>query len=208
MGPGILPLLEALPLSDDPEIQARLKRIRAEIQADDLDPRQLEKLNSAATRILEETWPLEQIQNVARRNVKRLARVEKVEHGWTERPLGPRFEHALQTLTTNRRQYEGPAVIPALRPILRGKDEKRRLVALSRLDVYLGVASVTLAGDEAGRFLDSPIQEEREMAARVLLKLQSYNLVNVLKRLAEKGETEAIRQAVARLEDESYKDKK
>jgi hypothetical protein len=42
-----------------------------------------------ATELLEQRWPMNQLRNVARRNIKRIALVEEVEFGWGARPISP-----------------------------------------------------------------------------------------------------------------------
>ena len=117
-----------------------------------------------------------------------------------ESEIDSRFERALDRLTDQQRSDAGSAVIPKLRPVLRGDNAARRLLALKRLKVYLWKPAVTLAADEAGRFLASPVAEERTAAETVLLDLQHGRSENVLRRVAEKGETAAVRDAATALE--------
>lgn len=329
---------------DDGDLEVR-RRVRAALAI--LAPERLtseirDRLEVAATDLMEREWPLEEIRSVARRNISRLVQVDNVQYGWWGRPLGPLFAslrvsakvedrellakavrdarepaavvclgvmknsisspagatpgqwrrvpphdyspvaldmmdpkrpqvfkqamylaepsaertrrlHAamdmpiefellhsilfvlwchqndskardrlfsllqsadddlfadsLGTLTDHMCQHKGGEVIPKLRPILRGKDAKRRMLALERLDHYLGKEGVTLAADEAGRFLVSSDDKERELAKKVLINLHETKWIDVFDHLSRKGETEAIRAAARKLGD-SWKEQK
>jgi hypothetical protein len=96
-------------------------------------------------------------------------------------------------LTEHHHQYDGPSVIPKLRPVLHGDNRQRRLVVLGSLDHYLGQESISLAADEVAPFLASKEAEERDVARRVLLGLQSMGWLNVLERVADKAQDEKVR---------------
>jgi hypothetical protein len=42
-----------------------------------------------ATELLERRWPIEQLRNVARRNLNQLSSIEEVDFGWGSRPISP-----------------------------------------------------------------------------------------------------------------------
>lgn len=42
-----------------------------------------------ATQLLERRWPIEQLRNVARRNLNQLSSIEEVDFGWGARPISP-----------------------------------------------------------------------------------------------------------------------
>lgn len=334
LGPGVLPMLKPHLKHPDAEVRRRVSVLVAAHTVQPPEQNQMIRLEASATWVLELNFPLVQIQNVARRNLHRLAQVEHVNGNWGERPLAPlfaslrmsakaedrellaqvlstakdgsaevilsvmrdgistrtapiaehwrkppkheyrkaalalidpnrptvcvqaiytakghpqfvaklhqmldgklpqrvfevvtfvlwynyadaktrdmlfrdlqskdeaRFSHALSTLTDCGQQYQGPVVIPKLRPVLRGSDAKRRLMALESLDCYLGNEGVALAADEASRFLTSTVAEERKTAERVVRQLHETKWIDVYARLQKHGETEAIRQAAAKL---------
>jgi hypothetical protein len=122
------------------------------------------------------------------------ARAFEMYFEWLDAEDYGKFETAVFRLTNHKLEYEGARVIPKLRPILRGSNAQRRKLVLGQLDHYLGKEGVTLAADEAVRFLVSDAADERELAEKVLFELQRLGWVDVLQRATEHSD-EKIRAA-------------
>jgi hypothetical protein len=112
------------------------------------------------------------------------------------------FSTAVYRLTDCKFQYRGAEIIPKLRLALKGDDEKRRKLVLSRLDRYLGKTSVALAAAEAAPFLVSKSPEERKVARAVLLDLQNSGWGNVLDQISREHGSEDVREEAKRLHEE------
>lgn len=89
MGYGIAGILQEYAQHHDPEIAMRVKNVVSAAKELEFDPNLRRSALEPFTRILEVSWPPDQIRNVVRRNLDRLSSVETVEHHWGSNPLGP-----------------------------------------------------------------------------------------------------------------------
>jgi len=90
-GAVVLPLLKRHANHPDAEVRRRVAGLLTTLSRVPPEEGLFLRLESIATSLLETRFPLDQIQNVARRNVRRMAQVEQVNGNWGERPLGPLF---------------------------------------------------------------------------------------------------------------------
>ena len=89
MGYAVVGILEKYTQDDDPEIAMRVRDILSEAKDLAPNPKLRQSALAPCTEILDTSWPIDEIRNVVKRNLKRLSRVESVEYRWDVRPLGP-----------------------------------------------------------------------------------------------------------------------
>jgi hypothetical protein len=89
MLPAARPLLSSRLDEGDLEIRQRLKLILGDEPLPEREAAQKAALLRPVTSLLERDWPMEELRQVARHNLDRLALVDEVEYQWSARPISP-----------------------------------------------------------------------------------------------------------------------
>lgn len=89
LGANVVDFLEEYAQYPDPEIVKQVEAVLAAIEEREQNSSFRRSALEHCTTMLDVSWPLDQIRNVAKKNLDRLARVKSVEYNWNFRPLGP-----------------------------------------------------------------------------------------------------------------------